>query len=266
MGRAAHGTRGPQRCAPRSEGPAPQGAGSAPISPGRAGQRGPRGGGPRRHAGFGDAPPAVSGDSHCAPPSLHPVPLRPLQRLARERLWPGAPRRHPRPSRRAARTLPAPGAGSFSFHVAVRVENSSRHPHVRPRASPPSSGRALAWGPVPSALAAWPPRRPAASSPASSPSAPPARPGLRGATLPVCVCLSPLCLRLGPLTPLSAPALHAPCALPRTRFSPSTPGRLPFSHCTSDCVLLPLGSRPRPSRRPSETFRTSLHLFYDLLR
>lgn len=76
----------------------------------------------------------------------------------------------------------------------------------------------------------------------------------------------PMCLRLGPLTPLSAPALHAPCALPRTRFSPSTPGRLPFSHCTSDCVLLPLGSRPRPSRRPSETFRTSLHLFYDLLR
>lgn len=190
MGRAAHGTRGPQRRAPRSEGPAPQGAGSAPISPGRAGQRGPRGGGPRRHAGFGDAPPAVSGDGHCAPPSLHPVPLRPLQRLARERLWPGAPRRHPRPSRRAARTLPAPGAGSFSFHVAVRVENSSRHPHVRPRASPPSSGRALAWGPVPSALAAWPPRRPAASSPASPPSAPPARPGLRGATLPVCVCLS----------------------------------------------------------------------------
>lgn len=266
MGRAAHGTRGPQRCAPRSEGPAPQGAGSAPISPGRAGQRGPRGGGPRRHAGFGDAPPAVSGDSHCAPPSLHPVPLRPLQRLARERLWPGAPRRHPRPSCRAARTLPAPGAGSFSFHVAVRVENSSRHPHVRPRASPPSSGRAPAWGPVPSALAAWPPRRPAASSPASPPSAPPARPGLRAPRFLSVSASPPLCLRLGPLTPLSAPALHAPCALPRTRFSPSTPGRLPFSHCTSDCVLLPLGSRPRPSRRPSETFCTSLHLFYDLLR
>lgn len=34
------------------------------------------------------------------------------------------------------------------------------------------------------------PRRPAASSPASPPSAPPARPELRGATLPVCVCLS----------------------------------------------------------------------------
>lgn len=172
MGRADHGTRGSQRRVTRGEGPVRQGTRAASISPGRAGQRGSLGEGSRRARRL-QRRNAGSFRGQPLPPAL-PSPRSTQSvtvfRSGASLVWsllltPSSKPLSSRHTPHAFSLASLPPCLASSRLVLVRVENSSRRPHVRPQTSrcPRGEPQPVTWCPAPSRPG---PPHPLAPSPA----------------------------------------------------------------------------------------------------